>query len=58
MKYLLILLLFISCSTWTSSKHKCDVKFGTEKDDCLESYNNFVRNMDYRYFRGDKVRNF
>jgi len=56
MKYFIILLLLASCSTITTSKHRCDNKVGVEKEMCLESYENYVRHLDYRRFRGGGMR--
>ena len=53
---LLLLIYFIltiySCGTVTTSKHRCDKLVGVEKEQCLKAYENFVRNKDYRSFRG------
>ena len=51
MKYLILILLLAGCSSITTSKHRCDNKVSVEKAMCIESYENYVRNRDYREFR-------
>ena len=59
MKLLLIVLLLTtgSCanfniSNFNMSESRCDNKVGIEKEQCVESYNNFVRHLEYKGFRG------
>ena len=58
MKYLILLLLLSSCSGFTPSKGRCHYKVGLEKVRCIAAYDNFLRSLDYREFRGRRMRNF
>ncbi len=54
----MLLFLLVGCAGFTTSKHRCDNKVGLEKEACLESYNNYVRHMDYVHFRGGVGRDY
>ena len=54
MKYLLLMILIVSCTTFTTSKHRCDNKVGLDKEVCIEHYNNYVKHRDYMKFRGNR----
>lgn len=47
-----ILLFIVGCGT--TSKMKCKKYVGIEKEQCLQSYQNYVNNLDYLSFRGGK----
>lgn len=52
MKYLIVLLLVGGCADISVSRYRCDNKVGVEKEQCLEAYDNYTRNLDYVNFRG------
>lgn len=52
MKLLFLLLFLAGCAEITTSKIRCDSFVAEEKNQCLESYENFIRHIDYREFRG------